>query len=551
MLSLLLKKIRKTTASMLLIMMMNFTPAYAFHSQFILPANDMEAAFLKSYMQTGDVEAALIASGIAPQNYKKYESDFAKWKRDIQNSLPHNASQEQIARQIGYYLHDNVYSSYRLSATTLKDVFETGHFNCLSATIIMMIMLRAFGISTEAIVLPTHVYTSAVLDGKKVEIENTMREGLAISQDPEVQRQFNRLTGFDYRSAGAVKTEISWVESLGLLYSNRSYFDAQRQNHTDAFQNMMKAQVFLHSAPSEQRNLIAGYLNKSYYTYKRSRASLQDYLRTLSILEEGIKRFPNYATLKGNYLKGVDLIMDRMIKADASKEDLDYIVKNSGSYLSANDYNKLQKSYYVRMSLHHMRTNKNFDEAQHYIKGFWEYDSRDKDAHSLIQEYTHTLVKNDLTQARRLNMNPQILRVIGEFPRNLTEESLACYYSGIAKNNYDRGNYDNAVATMKNAKLNIGEHYLVVQNGFAYSVNSAQMMIDKQEFDRAIDFYKEALSFKNDSNVLNNIGILYNQEISKHLNANRQHEAQRLIAESRRIAPNHPALRQIFQQYRQ
>ncbi len=159
MLSLPNRMIRKLTAFLMLIMMMNFTPSYAFHSQFILPVNDMEAAFLKSYMQTGDIEAALIASGIAPQNYKKYESEFEKWKRDIQNSLPRNASQEQIARQIGYYLHDNVYSSYRLSATTLKDVFETGHFNCLSATIIMMIMLRSFGISTDAIVLPTHVYT--------------------------------------------------------------------------------------------------------------------------------------------------------------------------------------------------------------------------------------------------------------------------------------------------------------------------------------------------------------------------------------------------------
>ncbi len=533
---------KKIIAFILLLSFTNTSLCYGFYSQFIEPANAHEENFLKNYQDTDDITAVLIASDVSPQDYFRYQSEINKWRQDIEDSLPYNASDEQIAKQIGYYLHDKVYKNYNLSSTTIKEVFERGLFNCLSATILMMIMLRSFGITVRSIVLPTHVYTLAILDGNNVEIENTMREGLAISQNPTVQRQFQRLTGFDYNTSSNQKTVVDWKETLGLLYSNRSYFDAKNSDFTSAFQNMMKAQVFLADIPSERQNLIAGYLNYSYYIYKKNNASLQEYLKTLSILEEGINRFPDYNTLKGNYLKGVDLVLEKMIKANAKNEELQHLVSTSEPYLTQNDYQKLQKSYYVRMSLHHMRTNKNIAEASYFIKGFWENNQNDKDAQNLIQEYLYSLVTNDLASPSRTVENPELLEMMGEFPDDLTKESLACYYSGLARNSYNSKNYTESVDTMVYARQKLGNHYLIIQNGFVYAVNSAQQFINGKNYLDAINLYKEALSFKTDRNVINNMSILYEQEITKNMKNNKK-EAERLIEESKQFTPNAPALR--------
>ncbi len=534
--------IKKIIALILLISFTNTSLSYSFYSQFIIPIHEDEANFLRHFNNTEDILSALIASDIAPQNYSRYQSEIARWKQEILDSLPYNASEELIAKQVGYYLHDRVYKNYNISSTTLKEVFEKGLFNCLSATILMMIMLRSFGIDVNSIVLPTHVYTIATLDGKKVEIENTMRDGLAISQDPSIQKQFQRLTGFSYNK-NIQKTIVGWKETLGLLYSNKSYFNAKKNDYQAAFQNMMKAQVFLSDIPSEKQNLIAGYLNYSYFIYKKNNASLQEYLKTLSILEEGIQRFPEYDTLKGNYLKGVDLVLEKMIKANAKNDELQNLVSVSEPYLSPKDFQKLQKSYYVRMSLHHMRTNKNINEAEYFVKNFWENNQKDKDAQSLLQEYIHTLVTNDLNNPKRVSENNELLQIIGKFPDTLTKESLACYYSGLAKNNYNAKKFEDSVNIMEQGRQKLGNHYLIIQNGFVYAVNSAQHFINDKNYLDAIKLYKHALSFKTDRNVINNISILYEQEITKNLKNNNKQQAEQLIAESKKYAPNTPALR--------
>lgn len=530
------------------IVLLSSTPAMGFHSQFVIPSYEQEEAFFNNIDNTPDILGALIASGVEPQNYSFYTSEIQRWKTEIQNSLPRNHTQMDLAKAIGYYLHDHVYKSYRLSATTLKEVFDTGHFNCLSGTILMNIMLRVFGIQANAIVLPTHVYTLAVLDGENSEIENTIREGLAISQDKNVQDRFNKLTGFNYESGSKKKVVVAWKETLGLLYSNRSYFDAQKRNHLQAFQNMMKAQIFLANTPSEEKNLIAGYLNYSYYTYKKTKASLQEYLKTLSILEEGIDRFPQYDNLKGNYLKGVDIVAEQMIKASADKKDIDHLIVSSERYLNPKDFQKLKKSRSIRAILHHMRTNKNYQEAQHYIQEFWEQNSKDKDAQDLVQEFSFTVVQQDIKNPQRIESNPEIFNRLEIFPSELTKEPLGCYYSGLAKNNFKAQRFDHAIAIMKEGKQSIGATPLIVQNGFVYSVNSAQHFIDKEDYEKAIQFYKDALSFKTDRNVVNNIGILYERVIKQYLSENKRQSAQQLLKESQEIAPNHPALEQLQSQ---
>ena len=524
-------------------------PAFGFYSQFIVPAHEHEENFLKNIDNTTDILSALIASDVEPQNYSFYASEIERWKKEIEESLPNGHTQHQIAQAIGYYLHDKVYEAYKLSATTLKEIFETGHFNCLSGTILMNIMLRAFGIDAKSIVLPSHIYTFATLDDRPVEIENTIREGLAISTDKSTQDQFNKLTGFNYKNPNQKKVVINWTETVGLLYSNRAYFDDQNKNYPQAFQNMIKAQVFLVNTPSEQYNLYTGYLNFSTSIYRKKQGPIQDYLKTISILEEGIERFPKNEKLKKNYTVGVNVVLEKMMQAQAIEGDIDLFLDSTQTFLDPKDYQVLKKMRYMRTSIHYLKTNQNLVAAKKNIKNLWEYDKKDNNIKYLIQEFSYNLVQNNIKNPKNLTEDLTLIDSISEFPKDLTQEPLGNYYSGLAENNFNAKKFNDAIQIMQKGREKIGNTRLIKENGFIFSVNSAQYFIDSKENLRAIEFYKYALDFKNDRNVIHNLGILYAQTIHISLSENNEKLVSDLIAESKKITPNHPSLRDLHKKY--
>lgn len=528
-----------------LIFQLSISPLYAFRSQFIIYDHQYEEQFLFNIEATSDILQALIASGVDPKDYSFYTSEIERWKSNIENQLPLNATDKQIATTIGYYLHEHIYTQYKLEATTLKDIFETGNFNCLSGTIMMNILLRAFGIEANSIVLPTHVYTVAILNGKMTEIENTIPDGLSISQDTETQARFNKLTGFDYSNDATKKIVIDWVETLGLLYSNRSYFSSKNANYNEAFQNMIKAQVFLHQTKSEQKNLIAGYLNHSYYTYKNKNSPIQDYLKTLSILEEGINRYPNYENLRGNYLKGLDIVIEKMIKLQAEKKVVTDLINDAKKYLSIDDFQKIKKSRYIRAIIHNMRVDTNYIEAKKYVNDLIVISPNDQETLDIIQEYSFATVQKELKSNSKFTTNPKLLNDLKEFPIELTKESLSCYYSGLAKKNFEKEKFSESVQMMKDGKNKLGNTSLIIQNGFAYAVNSAQHFIAQENYLKAIEFYKASLLFKKEKNVINNLGILYEQMIKIYLSENKTSQAEQLIKESITTVPNHPRLKTL------
>ncbi|MGL4367362.1 MAG: hypothetical protein ACRCTQ_03680 [Brevinemataceae bacterium] len=524
-----------------------FSPLYSFRSKFIITANEYEEMLLNQFDELSDIETALTASGIEPEYFDLYTAEILRWKQNIEDHLPDNASQRNIAQTIVFYLHDQVFSKYKLHATTLKDIFETGYFNCLSATVLVNILLRAFGIDAQTIVLPTHVYTLAVLDGQNTEIENTIKDGLSISENKSSQKKFNELTGFSYNNNKNKKILISWKESIGLLYSNQSYFNAKQKNYDLAFQNMMKAQALLHTAPSEQNNLIAGYLNYSYFNYKNPNAPLQSYLKTLSILEEGISRFPHYQNLKGNYLKGLDIVLEKMILLDSSEQELDTLISNAKEYLSAANFQKIQKSRYLRAVIHNLRTSQNLASAKNNIQKLWSLYPKDKDTANLIKEYTYKVIQTDLKSmnTRSISLNTNIINEFQKFPSELTQESLGCYYSGLSKKYFEIKKFNDSVNIMNRAKTDIGATKLITQNGFVYAVNSAQYFLERENYPRALHFYKQAVSFKDDKQVKENIGIIYEKLVSENLNNKNTIKAKELLNEGLNFLPENTRLKSL------
>lgn len=535
-------KIKKIWTSLVLIsFLLTLHPSYAFRSRFIVPFNELEDALLNNFDSLSITEAALVASGIDADLYPTYSAEINRWENDIRSRLLPGTSEYKIAETVLAYLHDHVFTRYSLSSTTLKEVFESGEFNCLSATILTGILLQRFGIEIKGIVLPTHVYIFAVLDGKNTEIESTIKQGLLIAQDKKLQDQFNGLTGFSYEN-NKRKIVISWSETTGLLYSNRSYFDAQKSLFKQAFQNMMKAQVLLASAPSEESNLTAGYLNYSYYVFKQEDRPLQDYLYALEVLEEGISRYPRYNVLKGNYFQGANLVLQRMIMNNLPPDQIDIFTARVQQYLLAKDFKKFKYNRYFREVLYYLRTKKDLTNAQKALLAMWQQNPDAKDVKSLIQEFSYTLVQADLKKNQSGRIDTEVLSALEPFPAKLTQEYLSGYYSEVARKLFSRQNFTEAVATMEQGHNQLGAHKLIIENGFFYAVNAAQHFLDREAYEEALRFYQKATYFKNNPQVTGNMTILYEKLALNALENNNKKSAKKWLDEGLKFSPNNRRL---------
>ncbi|MGL4562142.1 MAG: hypothetical protein ACRCV0_07665, partial [Brevinema sp.] len=406
------------------------------------------------------------------------------------------------------------------------------------------------GIEARSIILPTHVYTLATLDGKMAEIGNTIKDGLSISENKEAQEQFNRLTGFDYNKDSKKKVVISWEESIGLLYSNRSYFNAKKNNHNKAFQNMLKAQVFLANSPSEQTNLSVGYLNYSYNIYRNPNQPLETYLKTLSILEEGITRYPSFGNLKGNYLKGIGLVIDKMIESESPTKDIDMLLQSSKQYLANNDFRKLEKIRYINGAIFAMRTKLNLQVAEESITHLLQKYPKDKATKDLIQEYAYIKIKQDLeTKKSNSEKNTVLIKELQKFPKEFVNESLAFYYSEIARHLFDQQSFQKSIDTMTEAMNSFGSIPLVKQNGFVYAVNSAQYFLKKDDLLNALKYYKQSFNFKKDRQVIYNMGILYEKLAHQYAAQKNVAKIKEIISEALTIVPNNERLKSLANQY--
>lgn len=520
------------------------TPVFAFRSQYIIPDGPIEDALLNSYQNVTPVEAALAASGIPEVMFASYTAEFRRWENEIRASLPRRASQYQIAEAILNYIHAKVFTRYQANTTTLMEVFQGGLFNCLSATVVNGLLLQAFGIEVRGVVLPTHVYLLATLDGRPTEIENTIAQGLLIAQDKALQNQFNTLTGFDY-GGNSRKVVISWPETVGILYSNRSYFNAQNRQYEQAFQNMMKAQSLLASASSEQSNLTAGYLNYSYVTFQRENRPAGDYLRVLEILQEGINRYPQQTALRANYTRGVGILLQHMITNGTQDEEIDQFMEQSRPYMIQKDYTALVKNRYPQQVSYYLRTVKDFPTAKKILISWFQRNPQGKDERSWVRTYCYELIQAELRSNSSLTPNIELLESLKEFPFEITGELYGHYYSELARRLFNAKKYEEAVATMESGLSTVGEEPYITENGFAMAVNSAVVYFNQRRYEEALGYYKRALAFKDSTKVTQDMAAAYGNLAAQAYNNQDFPLAKRWVAEGLTVVPKDRRLQEI------
>jgi tetratricopeptide (TPR) repeat protein len=177
-----------------------------------------------SEAQQGDPEAlldlALVASGdirtkaAAAPLKRKVAGFITRHKGKLKRVIDpwHRAKKLHKLMHKEFLKESDTLKGYKAPQSKLSTLLKTGRYNCISSTILFVILCRYLGFNAQGVILPSHAFAQITFpDGKVVEAETTNTKGYGLVHN----RKF-------YRENSSV-----WARLRGL--SNTSYQDYQRR----------------------------------------------------------------------------------------------------------------------------------------------------------------------------------------------------------------------------------------------------------------------------------------------------------------------------------
>lgn len=112
---------------------------------------------------------------------------------------------------------------YEADATTLYDVATTGHYNCVSATILYLLAAERAHIDARPVLLPSHARAVVVIEGRRIPVETTTATGF--NPSAEVLQQMRMLgrkasEGTLAENDDEEGVEVPFSALLGATYGN-------------------------------------------------------------------------------------------------------------------------------------------------------------------------------------------------------------------------------------------------------------------------------------------------------------------------------------------
>ncbi|MGL4594131.1 MAG: hypothetical protein ACRCUY_05325 [Thermoguttaceae bacterium] len=124
--------------------------------------------------------AALVAEGVRDhgdfQNYEeKINSVLSTAQRAMQtHPIEERQNQAILTQELFESLHRNLLTKpYNINCTHLSDVLKTGHFNCVSATVLFNVLGEKMGLDVCALEMPGHALSRVKFGQNSMDLETT------------------------------------------------------------------------------------------------------------------------------------------------------------------------------------------------------------------------------------------------------------------------------------------------------------------------------------------------------------------------------------------
>lgn len=221
-------------------------------------ANDFERATFQKLSQgdTNYTALLLAASGrLDAGTAQAYSEKMEALYQSLDSAKLMRKSAKKIVKTIFNTIHDNLFVKYE-EENQFCEIFETGYYNCVSATAMYSYMFKRLGVPYQIIEAPNHVYVMAYPKEETWVIESTdpqqgyyeladnsdelyvrylieqkmITESQASLRNPaDIVNEFNPTAPIDYRRLAAIQ------------YHNQAIYDSEANRFYEGIKNHLKA----------------------------------------------------------------------------------------------------------------------------------------------------------------------------------------------------------------------------------------------------------------------------------------------------------------------
>ena len=239
------------------------------------------------------IEAAVVAAGVEdPHRLREVVTQFAELHAPTPGTLcfeQHHATAQAAFRT----LHEVFCTAeYRSDASDVAEVLNGGDYNCLSATILYLTLVRRQGLSAVALARKGHVL-ARVMTQPPLDVETTCPEWFDLPV--EAGSDAGRAPKLDEPQRTAALRPLNDVQLLAKVYYNRGVVELRRDRYAEGLRLTRISMVLDPQDQIARGNLLAGLNN-----WALARCAGGDYSGAADTLAEIRRIQPGYGPLAEN-----------------------------------------------------------------------------------------------------------------------------------------------------------------------------------------------------------------------------------------------------------
>jgi len=249
-------------------------------------------------------EAGLMVSGtIEKSDLVKYTTLHDGVVRSIAKNIARAADTRgadaigpaEQAELIHRYLHKHLFTGkYRVEVSEPGHVFESGDFNCVSATLLFCDICRRLGIECHIVHWPEHVACLVVTETGAVAIETTCPIWFTKCRD-DVGKMAETRPRRSFAAHAGTARRLTHAQLLGLIDYNRGVQHLNAKDHIAAMQASYRALQFHPENKAAWNNFLAAVNNRAVVLCRT--AAFEE---ALELLQRGQQVAPEYAGFRAN-----------------------------------------------------------------------------------------------------------------------------------------------------------------------------------------------------------------------------------------------------------
>ncbi len=187
------------------------------------------------------------------------KSRFDSFIAEIKSSKIMRYPEAKLIKTLHKNVHDEFLKTYKL-VSPFHEIFETGHYNCVSATALFALVLGELNIPFNIQEQPNHVYIMAYPKTLAISVEMTAKEDASfmpnrknVSQAVQALLRLGLIDRTDLNLKSEVDIynhfynyngEITVKELVGIQYFNEAIVLTDNENYKDAYETIKKAEKF-------------------------------------------------------------------------------------------------------------------------------------------------------------------------------------------------------------------------------------------------------------------------------------------------------------------